>query len=127
MSGNRCYVEHVAVPVRDLEWHVRFFGEALGMPVQAIDGPEDRPRQVWLHGGVQLVRSPEFAGPEGRLAHLGVMTDDLEAALAAVARWGVREMPQGRNWVALPEGLCIELIQAAGNAVAEALAVRPRG
>ena len=127
MSANRCYVEHVAVPVRDLEWHVRFFGEALGMAVREIDGPPEAPRQVWLHGGVQLVRNAEFAGPEGRLAHLGVMTDDLEAVLAAVRPWGVRELPQGRNWVALPEGLCLEFIQAAGNAVAQALAVRPRG
>jgi catechol 2,3-dioxygenase-like lactoylglutathione lyase family enzyme len=127
MAGHRCYVEHVAIPVRDLEWHVRFFGEAMGMPVRAVDGPADRPRQVWLEGGVQLVRDPGFAGPEGRLAHLGVMTDDLDAALAAVRHWGVRELPQGRNWIALPEGLCIEFIQAVGNAVAEALAIDPRG
>ena len=50
-----------------------------------------------------------------------------QAVLAAVRPWGVRELPQGRNWVALPEGLCLEFIQAAGNAVAQALAVRPRG
>jgi hypothetical protein len=35
-------------------------------------------------------------------------------------------MPQGRNWLALPDGLCVEILQASGAAVASALAVDPR-
>ena len=104
----------------------RFFRDALGMPVRQVDGAADAPRQVWTVGGVQLIADPAFAGPEGRLAHLGVMTEDLEAALAEVYRWGVRELPQGRNWVALPDGLSIEIMQASGGAVARALAIDPR-
>jgi hypothetical protein len=70
---------------------------------------------------------PAFAGPEGRLAHLGVMTEDLEAVLAEAHAWeGVTPLPQGRNWLALPDGLCVEVIQANGNAVASVLAVDPR-
>jgi catechol 2,3-dioxygenase-like lactoylglutathione lyase family enzyme len=120
------YVEHVAVRVRDIDWHIRFFRDALGMPVRQVDGAADAPRQVWTVGGVQLIADPAFAGPEGRLAHLGVMTEDLEAALAEVYRWGVRELPQGRNWVALPDGLSIEIMQASGGAVARSLAIDPR-
>lgn len=120
------YVEHVAVRVRDIDWHIRFFRDALGMPVRQVDGAADAPRQVWTVGGVQLIADPAFAGPEGRLAHMGVMTEDLEAALAEVYRWGVRELPQGRNWVALPDGLSIEIMQASGGAVARSLAIDPR-
>ena len=121
------YVEHVAVRVKDLEWHVRFFREALGMPIREIDGPADNPRQIWTIGGVQLIADPDFAGPEGRLAHLGIMTEDLDAALAAALAWeGVTRMSQGPNWLALPDGLCVEVIQATGNSVAAALAVNPR-
>ena len=122
----RSYVEHVAVRVRDIQWHIRFFREALGMSIRDIDGTADDPRQVWLTGGVQLMADPEFEGPEGRLAHLGVMTEHLEAVLEEVYRWGVKELPQGRNWVALPDGLAIELIQASRGAVAAVLAVDPR-
>ena len=120
------YVEHVAVRVRDIHWHIRFFRDALGMSIRDIDGAADAPRQVWMSGGVQLMADPDYAAPEGRLGHLGIMTDDLPAALDAVYRWGVTELPQGRNWVALPDGLCIELIQASPGAVAAALAVNPR-
>jgi hypothetical protein len=65
--------------------------------------------------------------PEGRLAHLGVMCEDLEAALAAARRFEVVEMPQGRNWLRLPDGLAVELIQARpASCVAQALAINPR-
>lgn len=123
----KSYVEHVAVRVKDIGWHIRFFSEALGMPIREVDGPADDPRQIWTVGGVQLMADPGFAGPEGRLAHLGVMTEDLDAALAAAYAWdGVRQMPQGRNWLALPDGLCVEVLQATGNSVAAVLAVDPR-
>ena len=79
--------------------------------------------------------SPMFAfgmaiftlAPAGWLAHLGVMVDDLEAALKAAEPWGVKALPQGRNWLQLPDGLAVELIQAAPGSVAAALAVQPRG
>lgn len=122
----RSYVEHTAVRVKDIQWHIRFFREALGMPIRSADGPEDHHKQVWTLGGIQLVSDPEFQGPEGRIAHLGIMTEDLEAALEEVYQWNVTQMPQGRNWVALPDGLSIELMQAKGDSVAEALAVNPR-
>ena len=123
----KSYVEHVAVRVRDIHWHIRFFREVLGMTIRDTDGPEGDPRQVWTVGGVQLMADPGFTGPEGRLAHLGVMTEDLDAVLAEAYAWeGVTAMPQGRNWLALPDGLCVEVIQATGDAVATALAVDPR-
>lgn len=122
----KAYVEHVAIWVRDIHWHIRFFHNVLGMTMREVDGPADNPRQYWTLGGMQFIASPEFAGPEGRLAHLGVMCEDLEAALAAAQAFGVEPMPQGRNWLRLPDGLAVELIQARGNAVAAALAIDPR-
>jgi catechol 2,3-dioxygenase-like lactoylglutathione lyase family enzyme len=122
----KSYVEHVAVRVKDIQWHIRFFRDALGMPIREVDGAADNPRQIWTVGGVQLIADPGFEGSEGRLAHLGVMTEDLEAALSEVYNWGVTQMPQGRNWIALPDGLCVELIQASRDSVAQALAINPR-
>jgi catechol 2,3-dioxygenase-like lactoylglutathione lyase family enzyme len=122
----RSYVEHAAVRVKDIEWHVRFFREALGMDVRAVDGDPAAPKQVWTVGGVQLIADGAFEGPEGRLGHLGIMTEDLDAAIVSVERWDVRSLPQGRGWYALPDGLCIELIQAKGDAVSRVLSIDPR-
>ncbi len=122
----KSYVEHVAVWVKDIDWHIRFFHDVLGMTMREVDGSSDAPKQFWTIGGMQFISAPDFQGPEGRLAHLGIMVEDLEAALAEAQGWNVQQMAQGPNWLRLPDGLAVELIQASGNAVAEALAVNPR-
>ncbi|MEN9670042.1 MAG: hypothetical protein RL018_319 [Pseudomonadota bacterium] len=126
----KSYVEHVAVRVKDIQWHINFFYEVLGMDVREIDGPTDAPRQYWTVGGMQLMSTPDFVAPPsndaGWLAHLGIMVDDLEAALALAQSWGVKQLPQGRNWLQLPDGLAVELMQASANVVAEILAINPR-
>ena len=122
----RSYLEHIAIRVKDIQWHIRFFREALGMTLRSVEGSADHPNQVWTIGGLQLVSDPDFEGPEGRVAHLGIMTEDVEAAIEEVGKWHPTQMPQGRNWFALPDGLVIELMQAKDNSVAEALAVNPR-
>jgi catechol 2,3-dioxygenase-like lactoylglutathione lyase family enzyme len=129
--ATRSYIEHVAIRVRDIHWHIRFFREVLGQELREVDGPGDSPRQYWTRSGMQLMAMPGFQAPPsndaGWLAHLGVMVDDLEAALAAARSWGVQPLPQGRNWLQLPDGLAIELIQAAPGSVAHYHRVLPRG
>jgi catechol 2,3-dioxygenase-like lactoylglutathione lyase family enzyme len=122
----KSYLEHVAIRVKDIHWHIRFFREVLGMTLRQVQGDADSPAQVWTIGGIQLTSDPAFKGPEGRIGHLGVMTEDLEAALKEAESWGVTHLPQGRNWLALPDGLCIEVMQASSPAVTQALAINPR-
>jgi catechol 2,3-dioxygenase-like lactoylglutathione lyase family enzyme len=122
----KAYLEHVAIWVHDIHWHIRFFHDVLGMTMREVQGTAEEPVQYWTLDGMQFIAKPDFNGPEGRLAHLGVMCEDLEAALAAARAFGVAEMPQGRNWLRLPDGLAVELIQASPGAVAQALAVNPR-
>ena len=66
----KAYLEHVAIRVKDIHWHIRFFRDVLGMTMREVDGTVDEPRQYWTLGGMQFVASPDFNGPEGRLAHL---------------------------------------------------------
>lgn len=126
-TAAKAYVEHVAIWVRDIHWHIRFFRDVLGMAMREVQGTAEQPVQYWTLGGMQFIAKPGFAGPEGRLGHIGVMCEDLEAALDAAKAFGVAEMPQGRNWLRLPDGLALELMQAKpASAVAAALAVDPR-
>lgn len=123
----KAYLEHVALWVKDIHWHIGFFRDVCGMTMREVQGTPDHPEQYWTLGGLQFIASPDFAGPEGRLAHLGVMCEDLEATLVAARKYGVTEMPQGRNWLRLPDGLAVEFIQARPAAtVAKALQLKWR-
>jgi catechol 2,3-dioxygenase-like lactoylglutathione lyase family enzyme len=125
--SSKAYLEHVAIWVQDIHWHIRFFHDVLGMTMREVEGTAEQPSQYWTVGGLQFIARPDFQGPEGRLAHLGVMCENLEAALHAAQAFGVSELPQGRNWLRLPDGLAVELIQAnPPGAVAQALAINPR-
>nr|WP_175800118.1 VOC family protein [Burkholderia anthina] len=127
MSAPKAYLEHVAIWVKDIHWHIRFFEQVLGMTMREVDGTREAPRQYWTLGGLQFISAPRHEGAEGRLAHLGVMCEDLEAAIAAAQAFSVTELPQGRNWLRLPDGLVVELIQARpATCVAQALAINPR-
>jgi predicted enzyme related to lactoylglutathione lyase len=122
----KAYLEHVAFKVKDIHWHIRFFREVLGMTLRDVDGDAASPRQAWTVGGLQLMADPDFEGPEGRFAHLGVMCEDVDAAIAAAESFGVSHLEQGPNWLVLPDGLIVELIAASPGAVTAALAVNPR-
>ena len=126
MGATRAYVEHVAIRVRDIAWHRRFFAEVFSMTVREVDGDPDAPRQVWTVGGIQLIADPEAPETDGRFAHLGVMADDAEAAIHAAEERGIRGGPRGRNWLELPDGLVVEVLQAGSGSVTAALAVNPR-
>ena len=47
------YLEHMALKVSDIEWHVKFFEEVFDMPVRMTLG-EAPNRKIWLHAGIKL-------------------------------------------------------------------------
>ncbi|MBV2181122.1 MAG: 2-dehydropantoate 2-reductase [Castellaniella sp.] len=107
-------VDHVAVRVADIGWHIRFFQEVLDMPVREVDGSREAPRQVWLQGGIQLIDTPGVAAEDARtrpwIAHVAIRVRDLETALARAADWAVTVLPQGPNWLRTPDGIALELL-----------------
>ena len=123
----KSYLEHVAVPVTDLEWSVRFYAEAFGMEETRRREEAGVPRQVWLAGGLQLVEAAAgAAGSEtGWSHHLGLVVEDLAAALRAALRFeGVRLLDRGpAKWLELPDGTVLELFQAKAGTVEAARAV----
>lgn len=117
-------LEHMALRVKDLDWHIRFFEEVFDMPVrsQMRSAPH---RKVWLLAGLQLNEDLDFEGPEGRSDHLGIMPEDYEAAIAKAYQWGVTEMEAGKNWVRLPDGMCIEIVQGKPEEIHHMLQAKP--
>lgn len=115
----KSFMEHTAVYVKDILWHIRFFEEVFGMTVLHREGTDKKPRKAWLSGGIQLNEDQGFYSPEGRLAHLGIMTSDIAQCLSAAYERGAAPMDekQGSNWIRLPDGLCVEVLQAKEGAV----------
>lgn len=131
----RAYLEHVAMRVRDLHWHIRFFGTVFGWKIRQSEGADGtmsngeaidaHPRQVWL-GGVQLISDPAFDGSEGHTHHLGVRCENVgQAMLTAYTFAGVAHLGRGPHWLVLPEGMVVELLPTSEAAVTTALRVHP--
>lgn len=125
--SKRSFIEHTAIYVQDIQWHIRFFAETLGLTIQKVEGAVENPKQVWMVGGLQLISDPNIKN-EGRMAHLGIVTECLEDALTEMySRDGVTQVPgKPKNWVQLPDGLILEMFEQKDNAVAEILAIVPR-
>lgn len=126
MPATTAYLDHAAFFVRDITLHVAFFAEVLGMTVtQSAGAPED-PDQVWLLGGIQLIRDANFSGPEGRFGHLGIICADVPAAIEAALAHGAQPAERGAHWLKLPDGLLLEFLPQKGDAVRIARSIDPR-
>lgn len=108
-------VDHIALNVRDINWYVQFLFDAFGMKITSYDGPKSQPNQVWLDGGIQLIHDPALESASSHLAHIAIRTYDLENVIDLVVSLGGIRMAKDRNWLQLPDGLCLELLQGENN------------
>jgi len=119
----KTYLDHAAVTVADIEWTMKLFEDVLGMHETRRKEEDGKFTMAWLDGGIQLVAAPENSAA-GRGHHLGLVVDDLPAALAALKSvpgvHGIEGKPE--KWVQLPDGLTLEMFQANEGAVEAALA-----
>jgi catechol 2,3-dioxygenase-like lactoylglutathione lyase family enzyme len=120
------YVEHVALRVKDIQWHIDFFSDVLGMQVSRQTAVGE-PLQIWLQGGIQLIEcaDTEYVS-RGQLGHLGIVVDNLDDALERAYSWGVTALPKGRNWFALPEGVWVELMAGKSQEIIDVLAINTK-
>ncbi|MDA8058155.1 MAG: VOC family protein [Actinomycetota bacterium] len=111
MSGGRASrVDHVALCVCRLAWHVALFEQVFGMTLEADEPGE--PHQVWLEGGIQLIECREEPPTGGALAHVAIAVADPSEAGGALARWGCRQLERGPLWWSLSPDLVVELVDA---------------
>ena len=52
--SRKSYVEHVAIKVKDIDWHIRFFNDVLGMTVHEVMGSDGATEKAWTLGGMQF-------------------------------------------------------------------------
>lgn len=125
-TATAAYLDHVAFTVRDITPHLAFFRDVLGMTVTKRDGNLEKPSQVWLLGGLQIVEDADFRGPEGRFAHLGLICADVPAAIRGALAHGGKSLDKGAHWVEMPDGLLLEFLPDTRNAVETVRNLDPR-
>lgn len=104
-------LDHVAINVSDIEFYVRFFARVFKMEVSSIDGDPERPMQLWIQGVIQLISDPDFQGPEGRSAHIAIVTENIDLVTADAREFGAVVQAKGPNWIEMPDGLVFELLE----------------
>ncbi len=114
----KTYLDHVAVTVADIEWTRKLFEDVLGMHETRRKEKDGKLVMLWFDGGIQIVAASENSAA-GRGHHLGLVVDNLPAALAALLAvpgvHGIAGKPE--KWVQLPDGLTLEMFQAKEGAI----------
>lgn len=104
-------VNHVALNVSQINWYVEFFDNAFGMKVFESELDDGQLRQVWIEGGLQLINnSGSNYSSSSPLAHIALEVDDLPGAIGKVIANGGTTMAKGDNWLEIPGGICLELL-----------------
>lgn len=119
------YIEHAAYRVTNIDWYISFFETVFEMDISKQRIGPDGARQIWLDGGIQLCEDKALIAADGRADHLCLITADLEAARTKALDLGCTPMPK-HHWVMLPDGLKLELFQAAEGAVEALSAITKR-
>ena len=122
------FLEHAAVRVENLDWHIYFFTEILGMTVERTAKAPDGTQNVWLNGGIQLT-ARQGVIEKSSVDHLGIVTEDLSSVMEKIRCLPAIELipnkPVG-TWVRLPEGLVLELFEQKDQSVERVLAIVKR-
>ncbi|GCF92631.1 glyoxalase [Enterococcus florum] len=105
---DKAHLDHVAVFVDDICWYINFFEHTLGFKEKKREEYCGKLKQVWLDGGIQLVDEQKT---QTRMAHIGILVENLPAVLKKMQQFNLKGLPKGENWLELPNGVTIELIQ----------------
>ena len=104
----RAQIHHVALNVEAMDWYVDFFQNIFEMTVQRTDG--ERPnRRLWFAEGVQLNECAAAPARGDAIDHFSLGVEDVPAAAEAAVKAGCAALPEGPHWVALPNGVRLEL------------------
>lgn len=103
-------VAHVALRVANINWYTQFFENVFNMRVVDVDGELAEPQQVWLDAGLQLISDTESSYSGRYLDHIAIEALNREDVIAQMLEYGITQLPRGREWFRLPDGLCLEIL-----------------
>lgn len=118
----KSFVEHVAVMVSDIDWHIDFFTNACGMKITRRQESNGAVKQIWLQGGIQLVKAKPGEVIHN-FHHIGLVVSDFNIARKIMLSYAEVKPLEGKpeKWLQLPDGIVLELFQEKPDALQKVL------
>ncbi len=105
-------LHHVALNVPDIQWYTSFFQRIFGMKIRKTSG-RSPDRKVWFFEGIQLNECLNIPAAGAACDHISISVTDIAETMGAALKAGCMPVTNGEHWFALPDGMMIELMQAA--------------
>ena len=102
-------MDHIAFEVVDVQRMIDFFSSVFKMTLLKEDNLGGH-RRVWLSGGLQFNENPDATSNNGLFHHIGIRVEDVDEAIDKAMQLGCTQLSLGKNWVVMPENLCIEIL-----------------
>ena len=101
-------LHHVALCVTEFDQYVDLFLK-LGMQIRKTAGEAPK-RQLWFCEGIQLNETAHME-PGNSMDHFALGTDDRSETKKIALENGCTPLSKGDNWIALPNGVRVELME----------------
>ncbi|MGI5174347.1 VOC family protein [Treponema sp. OMZ 840] len=105
-------LDHVCLQVSDILWCIELFSNVFGMKISKYNGDSNHPSQVWLDNVLQLNEVRDIISAENTVfGHLAFCVSDTDAVIEKLYDYGGISLPQGFNWIKLPNGIVFEILK----------------
>ncbi len=112
LDGANGRLHHVCICTNEYDKYVALFEELFGLTVNRTLG--DAPaRKLWFNEGVQINELTVDEENGTSVDHISLGVDDVPAVVLDALENGCTQLPNGAHWIALPNGVKIELMQNA--------------
>lgn len=109
LNTTQTNLHHVCLAVKEYDRYVSLFENVFGMTERKSLG-EAPNRKIWLHQGIQINELSEDTQVSFTVDHIAIAVDDVKAVVADALDNGCTPLPNGAHWVALPNGVKLELM-----------------
>ncbi len=102
-------LHHACIAVKEFDKYVELFEELFNMTVNRTQGEAPK-RKLWFNENVQIneLEKDEVNGTS--IDHIAIGVDDVKATVCDALEHGCTPLPNGAHWIALPNGIKLELI-----------------
>ncbi len=105
-------LDHACIAVREFDVYVALFEELFNMTVKRTQGEKPK-RKLWFNENIQINELEDDEENGTSIDHISLNVDDVQAVVCDALEHGCTPLPNGAHWIALPNGIKLELMKRA--------------